>query len=118
MRRLMLLFSLCFSIQSLAASQLSDLTFKQIKHKYLNQLVIIRGPLISTKGKSGLLHWNTVRQIGDRYQENMSNPLPAKYQQNTAKVIAVQLHLVHGKTKQIAAKVNALGEKRYQMMLE
>lgn len=103
-----LLIFLVAPIASTQASHDAPATLGSIRQTYLNQKVVVGGPVATVGGQDFLLDWSIPLNSGDRFEMAVGDPhLPSTYLGKTAKVIVVQADDAGGG----ASQTNALGEK-------
>jgi len=84
----------------------SGATFATVRRLFLNQKVVVGGPVVTLRGNV-LLLWTVAKAAGDGwYLSEILENLPASYKGRTATVIAVQLN----ESKRRELRPNALGE--------
>ncbi len=70
-------------------------TLRSIRQTYLNQVIVVSGPVVSLGGKKVLLEWMYAKEKKGRYESDLLHHLPEGYHGKSARVVAVQMNELH-----------------------
>jgi hypothetical protein len=96
-----------FVILAQSAPTKKPQTLRSIRQAYLNQNVVLSGPVSVLSGKRVLLYWTYAKESHGRYDaDGFQNHLPEDFHGKIGRVIAIQMNKLHT----TSGGTNALGE--------